>query len=96
MQVGQFADLARVERAALALSLGGLAGVPHEEVGEQRRATSRPSASPATDGPAVPIENAIGGYLFFEGTISSRQSSSARASRPPGWAVPWRYAMAQS
>jgi hypothetical protein len=35
MQIGQFADLARVERAALALSLGGLAGVPHEEVGDQ-------------------------------------------------------------
>jgi Bacterial protein of unknown function (DUF899) len=35
MQIGQLSDLARVERAALALSLGGLAGVPHEGVGDQ-------------------------------------------------------------
>jgi hypothetical protein len=75
-----------------------LAGVPHEEVGEQRRATSRSSASPATDGPAVPIENAIGGYLFFEG--DDFESAVELGSRIPaarmGGAVEVRPAMAQS
>jgi len=35
MQVGQLADLRGVERAALALGFGWLAGLPHEVVGDQ-------------------------------------------------------------
>ena len=34
-RIGQLAHLAVVERAALALGLGGLAGVPHVEVRDQ-------------------------------------------------------------
>jgi hypothetical protein len=39
VQVGQLADLAVEERAALALGLGGLAGVPHVEVDDQLAAS---------------------------------------------------------